>query len=101
MHTIIHIGLQRYTYILAYMHEFIHKSKPSHYPIDHRKWENAIHLFIPDISISASFKLTASQRRSRPQQLTLCRSLHVEGLQTCPRSLAWRLEKDSNPRPSG
>src|SRR6218665_721499 len=51
-HTCMHTNIQRCTYILAYMHEFIHKSKPPHYHIDHRQWENDIHSFIPDISIA-------------------------------------------------
>src|SRR6218665_3010122 len=35
MHANIHI--QRYTYIHAYMHEFIYKSKPPHYHIQRRQ----------------------------------------------------------------
>src|SRR6218665_1945731 len=31
MHTNIRIGLQRYTYIHAYVHEFVHKNKPPHH----------------------------------------------------------------------
>jgi len=54
------------------MHEFIHKTSPPHYPIDHRQWENGMHSYIEDIS---------TQRLSRPQQLTLYRSLHAEALQ--------------------
>jgi len=34
------------------MHEFIHKTSPPHYPIDHRQWENDIHSFIPDTFIA-------------------------------------------------
>jgi len=43
MHTNIHI--QRYTYILAYMHEFIQKSKPplSHQPHTMGKWYSFVH----------------------------------------------------------
>src|SRR6218665_3546030 len=46
------------------------------------------------------------QKRSRPQQLILCRSLHAEALQaTASEGLAqgptWRLQRDLSPRPSG
>src|SRR6218665_2452781 len=44
MHT--NIRIQRYTYIHAYMHEFIHKNKPPHYHIDHRQRGNYINSFI-------------------------------------------------------
>src|SRR6218665_698529 len=81
MHTNIHI--QIYTYILAYMHEFIHKNSyiktSSLYSIDHRQWENDIHSF--RIFLQCLFKSTTTQRHSRPQQLTLCRSLHAKVLQ--------------------
>src|SRR6218665_1736174 len=44
MHT--NIRIQRYTYINAYVHEFIHKNKPPHYHIDHRQRGNDINSFI-------------------------------------------------------
>src|SRR6218665_262374 len=45
MHTNIYI--QRYTYILAYMHEFIHENKPlPHYPIDHMQTMGKLYSFI-------------------------------------------------------
>ena len=54
-----------------------------HNPIDHRQWknDNIIHSFIPDISIAPLYVHYYTQRRSRPQHLTLCRSLHAEALQ--------------------
>src|SRR6218665_1718529 len=55
------------------------KTSPPHYPIDHRQWENDIHSF--GIFIQRLFKSTTTQRRSQPQQWTLCRSLHAEALQ--------------------
>src|SRR6218665_389539 len=47
----------------------------------------------------------AFQKRSRPQQLTLCRNLHAEALHATlmkdlPKVPTWRLERDLNPRPS-
>ena len=103
MHTNIHI--HRYTYILAHMHEFIHKIKPP--LIIPSTTDNRKTIFIhPGYFYSASLSplLLRGQRRSRIQQLTL----HAEALQvtvserlTCPRSKAWRLESNSNPRPSG
>src|SRR6218665_1340336 len=56
------------------------KQANPHYQIDHRQWENDINSFIPDISI-APLEVHYFQRRSKPQQLTLCRSLHAEALQ--------------------
>src|SRR6218665_4042318 len=61
------------------------------------------------LSISIAL-LTAGafQKRSRPQQLTLYRSLHAEALHPTAsegfahgRVVTWRLEQDSNPRHSG
>jgi len=72
------------------MHEFIYKNKPP--PLSHRPqaMENDIHSIIPDIYI-APLKSTTTQRRYRPQQLTLCRSLHAEALQaTVSEGLAQR-----------
>src|SRR6218665_2578566 len=37
MYTNIHSPIQRYTYILAYMHEFIHENKPPIVPSTHRR----------------------------------------------------------------
>ena len=86
----IHIHVQRYTYILAYMHEFIHKNKPpsimallSHRP---QTTGNGIHSFIPNISIP---------------EVTIRSATGNCKWRTCPRSLAWRVEQDSNTRPSG
>src|SRR6218665_3867004 len=62
------------------MNSYIKTCLHPDYLIDHRQWENYVHLFIPDISI-APLKSTTTQRRYRPQQLTLCRSLHAEALQ--------------------
>src|SRR6218665_158639 len=58
-----------------------------------------------DLSISIVL-LTAFQKRSRPQQLTLCWSLHAEALQaTASEGLGQgphvALERDSNSQPSG
>src|SRR6218665_2681305 len=61
------------------MHEFRHKSKSPHYPIDHRQWENDIHSF--RIFLQRLFKSTTTQRPPGLQQLTLCRSLHAGALQ--------------------
>src|SRR6218665_3706146 len=59
------------------------------------------------LSISIAL-LTASafQKRSRPQQLTTCRSLHATGNSTAHEGLAQgpytrRLKRDSNPQLSG
>src|SRR6218665_2402174 len=44
------------------------------------------------------------QKRSPPHQLTLCRSLHAGRqleVKDLPKVPTWRLERDSNPRPSG
>ena len=54
----------------------------------------------------ALFTAWAFQKRSRPQQLAPCRSLHAEALQaTVSETLAWglyvTLEQDSNTWPSG
>src|SRR6218665_1348403 len=68
----------QHTYVLAYMHKFIYKNKPPHYPIDHRQWENYIH---SGYFYKRLFKSTTTQSCSRPQQLTLCRSLHAEALE--------------------
>src|SRR6218665_3606872 len=77
------------TYIIGYRDilTFLHtctcmnsymKTTP-HYPIDPRLWKNDIHSFW--IFLWRLFKSTTTQRRSRPQQLTLCLSLHAEALQ--------------------
>src|SRR6218665_577046 len=78
MHTSIHI--QRYTYILAYMHEFIHKTSFSIIPstIDNGKMIFIHSRYFYSVSLSP---LLLRGRRSRPQQLTQCRSLHAEALQ--------------------
>ena len=78
MHTNIHI--QRYTYILAYMHEFIHKNYPT--PIIPSTTDNGKMIFIHSgYFYKRLFMSNTTQRRSRTQQLTLCRSLHAEVLQ--------------------
>ena len=59
------------------MHEFIHKNNPT--PIIPSTTDNG-----KMISIHSGYLYSAStttQMRSRPQQLTLCRSLHAEALQ--------------------
>ena len=76
MHINIHI--QRYTCILAYMHEFIHKNKP---PIIPSTTDNGKMIFIHSGYFYSASKSTTAQRRSRPQQFTLCRGLHAEALQ--------------------
>src|SRR6218665_2674718 len=75
-----HTNIQRCTYILAYMLEFIHKNKP---PIITSATDNRKMIFIHSFRIFLwrLFKFTGTQSRFRPQQLTLCRSLHAESLQ--------------------
>src|SRR6218665_572374 len=100
LHTNIHV--QRYTHILAYLHEFKHKSKP---PVIPSTTDNGKMIFVHSgYFYNRLFKFTTTQRRSRPPQFTLCRSLHAKALQaTISERLAqgpW-LERYSNPRPSG
>src|SRR6218665_521977 len=96
MHT--NIRIQRYTYILAYMHEFIHKIQPPH--IIPWTTDNGKMIFIHSFRIIFRlhhFKSTTTQRRSRTQKLTLCRSSHAEALQaTVSEGLAqgsWRASR--------
>ena len=56
-----------------------------------------LYLSIP----KALFTARVFQKRSRPHEFTLCRRLHTEALQaTASEGPTWRLERDSNPRPS-
>src|SRR6218665_213145 len=75
-----HIHACTPTYIYRVIHTFMYKTSHPHYSINHRQWKNDIHSFIQDVFV-APFKSTTTRRRSRPQQLTLCRSLYVEALQ--------------------
>src|SRR6218665_3082487 len=82
MHT--NTRIQRYTYIHAYMHEFIHKNKPLLIITSTtEKGENDIHSFIysfnPDIYIAPLYVhyYSGAPDHSNWQ----CRSLHDEALQ--------------------
>ena len=62
------------------MHEFIHKNNPT--PIIPSTTDNGKMILIHSGYFYKNlFKSTTTQRCSRPQQLTLCRSLHAEALQ--------------------
>src|SRR6218665_2501983 len=112
------IRIQIYTYIHAYMLEFIHKNKPP--PLSHRPQTKGkmifIHSFNPDISIAplqvhyysealpttiidiVGVYTTKRYTGNRIQYIQYI--IYIIYRRTCPRSLAWRLERDSNRRPS-
>src|SRR6218665_2027110 len=97
-----------HTFLHACINSYI-KASPSHYPINHRQWENDIHSFIHSgyfFSASLNPLLGYSEALSNTAIDTVSKFTRRSATcnckwRTCPRSMSWRLEWDSNPRPSG